>query len=62
VWKVFFNQLVKPHGGNLILEYDLNKKDIKTICKNNTFIYEVLTSWMTINKLENTNSGRKTII
>ena len=62
MWNVCFNQLVQPHGGNLILECDLNKKDIKTICKINTFMYEVLTSWMTIQKLENTNSRRKTIV
>jgi len=62
VWNVCFNQLVQPHGGNLILECDLNKKDIKTIYKSNTFMYEVLTSWMTIQKLKNTNSRRKTIV
>jgi len=54
---VFFNQLFEPHGGNL--ECDLNKKDITTICKNNTFIYEVLTSLMIIKHIENTGTDSR---
>jgi len=30
VWKVFANELCEPHGGNLLLECDLNKQDLCT--------------------------------
>jgi len=33
MWKVFFNQLVEPHGDDLILECNLNKMDFNTICQ-----------------------------
>jgi len=54
MWKVFFNQLVEPHGDDLILECNLNKRTSTQYAKNNTFIYKVLTSWMTIKqKIQN---------
>ena len=60
----FYETILNPFGGRFIFECNLMLNDISKVCKTNTFLKDILTSWFSIVQFSNidTNEVRKHII
>ena len=55
-WKIVYNHIVNRNGGNFVFECNLNTPHIKSICKNNNLLRDILISW---NKVKTCNNNDK---
>ena len=47
-WKQIYLNKLKNYGGELLFECNCTKNEINNMFKNDTFLYDILTSWFTI--------------
>ena len=47
-WKKLYLNKLKNYGGELLFECNCTKNEINDVQKNDTFLYDILTSWFTI--------------
>ena len=55
-WKIVYNHILNRNGGNFVFECNLNTPHIKSSCKNNNLLRDILISW---NKVKTCNNNDK---
>jgi len=55
-WKIVYNHILNRNGGNFVFECNLNTPHVKSICKNNNLLRDILISW---NKVKTCDTNDK---
>lgn len=56
-WKVFYENTLKTSGGTLIFECNPDSQDIIKLCKNQSFLKDILLSWFSVVNTSNLNES-----
>ena len=52
-WKIVYYHILNKNGENFVFECYLNTPHIKSICKNNNFLRDILISWNKVKSCDN---------
>ena len=52
-WNIVYNHIVNRNGGSFVFECNLDTPHIKSVCKNNNFLRDILIRWNKVKSCDN---------
>ena len=56
-WNIVYNHIVNRNGGSFVFECNLDTPHIKSVCKNNNFLRDILKSWNKVKSCDNNDKS-----